>query len=146
MHDYIVCVTIGAHTYEITKLPARRGFRLGTQIVKVLGPVIAKLENPSEAIELIADRVNEDQMAEWCEIFAEQTAVILANGNKQSLKGLFDVHFRGNYGELLEWLWASIEANYASFLAELRREPEDKESDGESPVAKTSLVSISPNT
>ena len=68
----------------------------------------------------LAESLSEEDFDYLCQAFASGSAV--QNGSKLvDLKeqGVFDLHFAGRYGELLQWLWFCIEANFGSFLGDL---------------------------
>jgi hypothetical protein len=123
---------IGATTYRITQLPTRRGRALLVRLVRLLGPgagsfvgglgrgragIDAALAlGVADAVHDLCARLNDEDLAVICDEFATYTVVVVSRDIEQQLSKVFDDHFAGRYDELLQWLRACCEVNYASFF------------------------------
>ncbi len=113
--------TIGSHTYEVIPLGATEGSAVLARVLKVAGPVVEKLAGAEgdntgpAAFAALATNVTPEDMLFFCNTFSRFTTVDI--GVKwPKLSDIFDEHFAGNYGELLQWLSFAVETNYASFF------------------------------
>jgi hypothetical protein len=108
-------VTISGVEYQITQLGAKQGRAVLARLLKILGPA-AEATNP--VVEL-SKTVTEDELEFLCSTFAKVTQFSPESGKLFLLADQFDLHFAGKYGEMFQWLWACLEANYATFLGGL---------------------------
>lgn len=125
---------IGATVYRITQLPAKRGRAMLVRFVRLFGPgagafvgglgrsKAAVLDGAlglgiADAMLDLCTRLSEDDLAVICDQFAEFTVVIVSRDVERRLSDVFDDHFAGKYDEMLSWLKACCEVNFASFFA-----------------------------
>ncbi len=118
--------TIGAFRYKVTQLDAHRGRRAFMRLTKLIGPAMVQLQSSGKlddkiekAITQLVDRLGEDDVDYFCDLFASMTSVsggdLKANAEPQ-LDAIFSVHFAGRYLEMLQWLIFSMKVNFASFF------------------------------
>lgn len=109
---------INGFKYDITQLGAKAG---RTVLARVLRVVAAASEgNGEEAFAKFANAMTDEQLDYLCETFAKTTMVGPEGQDRMvPLSDCFDNHFAGKYGDMLKWLWAAMETNYASFLSEM---------------------------
>lgn len=110
--------TIGVHTYTHTQLLAGQGRKVLTRLLKLLAG--STTSGGSVNLAGIASMLNDDDLDFLCDVFAEQT--IVSGGpykSAQPLKQVFQTHFSGNYGEMINWLKFCVEANFSTFFTEL---------------------------
>jgi len=138
--------TIGAYEYTVYQLGAIDGRRILTKLAKVAGPAFAGLK-PGQANDFfgkLLDALDVELVDALCDKFAEFTEVQLDAEHKPFLKGKFDDHFAGKYGEMLSWLVFCLEVNFSNFFQELglkvpsKAEIAAKAKDQESDSPKTS--------
>jgi hypothetical protein len=118
---------IGEFDYKVTQLPARRANRVLLKIGKTVGPVLlmvglARGEKLTEKLDTkgILDAIQglDENDFEWVlDEFAKVTDVAIAENQNPTLFKIFDVHFAGKQGEMIEWLTFCVEVNF-SFLVE----------------------------
>lgn len=118
--------TINGVTYEVSPFGCRQGLRILTTLTKMLGPAAKELTRGESgalaAVGAMAETLDPDQVLSLAETFAEFITVQMGD-KKPRLKDVFEVHFRADYGSMLELLAFAIEVNYGSFLAELKAKP-----------------------
>lgn len=115
---------IGQHTYKVTQLDALKGRRAFTRLVKLLGPAFASMGDGDDdakvarGISALVDRMSEDDVDYFCDVFAELTEVSGGSYKKASpqLDTVFATHFAGNYFELTQWLIFAMKVNFSSFF------------------------------
>ena len=123
---------IGATSYRITQLPAKRGRAMLVRFVRLFGPgagafvgglgrVRAGFDGAvgtgiADAMLDLCTRLSEDDLAVICDQFAEYTIVVQSRDIERRLSDIFDDHFAGKYDEMLSWLRACCEVNFASFF------------------------------
>ena len=119
---------INGRTYRITQHGAKEGRRILARIVQHLGEPL-KATGSAEGAGAFGAALGEfvkglspAEVDYFCDAFAPKTQVAWAESPDGwvPLGPIFDSHFAGNYGEMLAWLAAAIEVNYASFFAEVR--------------------------
>jgi hypothetical protein len=124
---------IGEYTYNVTQLGAVTGSKVFLRVLKVLGPLVG-----AKDVGALFDRLKEEDFTYLCEEFAKMSTVQLEKGAPQ-LNAIFDVHFAGKYGELIEWLRFCIEVNFGEVLKgdvlkSVGRKAAASESTGPSPL------------
>lgn len=123
---------IGATTYRITQLPTRRGRALLVRIVRLLGPGAGSFVGGlgrgrtgidaalalgiADGVHDLCSRLNDEDLGVICDEFSQYTVVVQSRDVELKLSQIFDDHFAGRYDELLAWLRACCEVNYASFF------------------------------
>lgn len=126
---------IGATTYRITQLPAKRGRAMIVRLVRLLGPGAGAFVGGvgrggaggrgfdtalgiglGDAIIDVATRINDEDLGAICDEFATYTVVVQSREIELQLSKVFDDHFAGKYDEMLEWLRACAEVNFTSFF------------------------------
>lgn len=123
---------IGATQYRITQLPAKRGRALLVRFIRLLGPGAGAFVGGlgrarsgldgavgvgiADALHDLCTRLSEEDLAVVCDEFAEYTVVVVSRDVERRLKDVFDDHFAGRYDEMLAWLRACAEVNFASFF------------------------------
>jgi hypothetical protein len=110
---------IAGHDYKVTQLDAIAGRRAFTRMLKVVGPAFAKLDDGAgEAFTELVDRLGEDDVAHFCDLFAKMTEVSGGDFGERApqLSDIFGVHFAGRYLEMSQWLIFCFEVNFASFF------------------------------
>ncbi len=118
---------IGDNTYKVTQLGAGKGRKVLVRLLKVCGPAfaLAASGDTTEALGKLAADLDEETADYLCETFAARTEVELSNGKSVDLASIMELHFAGNYGEMLEWLGFCVQLNYASFLGALGKKVPD---------------------
>lgn len=108
--------TIGNHDYRVTQLGALKGRKVLTRLFKVIGPVVAAAVSGGQNLAHALDGVDEDTVEYLCDAFAARTEV-----DGVALDKVFEIHFAGNYAEMVKWLAFCVEFNFASFLDEFKK-------------------------
>lgn len=124
---------IGATTYRITQLPAKRGRAMLVRFVRLFGPGAGAFVGGlgrarggfdgaiglgiGDALHDLCTRLSEEDLAAISDAFAEFTVVVVSRDVERRLADIFDDHFAGRYDEMLAWLRACCEVNFASFFA-----------------------------
>jgi hypothetical protein len=114
---------IGGKTYQVRMLPAGLGLRSAARLINLVGPGVQALQSgDSDAMMsfssgLMTNEKLADQLEWFTSLFAKYTAVqVEPSGGFVELSTIYEVHFMGNYFELLQWLVFCFEGNHASFL------------------------------
>lgn len=123
---------IGATTYRITQLPAKRGRAMLVRFVRLFGPGAGAFVGGlgrarpgfdgavglgiADALHDLCTRLNEEDLAAISDEFATYTVVVVNREVERRLTDVFDDHFAGRYDEMLAWLKACCEVNFASFF------------------------------
>lgn len=123
---------IGATTYRITQLPAKRGRAMLVRFVRLVGPGAGAFVGGlgrgksgfdgaiglgiADAMHDLCTRINEDDLAALCDEFATYTTVVQSRDVERRLADVFDDHFAGRYDEMISWFRACCEVNFASFF------------------------------
>ena len=129
--------SIDGYTYEVTKLPYKRGRKLLLRLYKSLGPALADamgsvpelggLESldelevqkflPSLAalVRTLADTLSEEDMEFMEDTLIEHTQ-FGQDGKLVPLKGNAEFHFSGNYSVYFQWLAFALKINYLGFF------------------------------
>ena len=121
---------IGGVTYQVTQLPAMRGFKLLNRLGRTFGPTVADLLGGATSladlnvaflapsIRELFDRLTEAELETLTKELLGQALVTL-EGKTKPLMPVFDIHFAGRYDDILKLLWFAVEANYGSFFGGL---------------------------
>lgn len=123
---------IGAHQYRITQLPAKRGRAMLVRFVRLFGPGAGAFVGGlgrgkagfdsalgvgiADALMDLCTRMNDEDVAAICDEFSQYTMVVQSRDVELQLSKVFDDHFAGRYDEMLAWLRACCEVNFASFF------------------------------
>ena len=121
--------TIGDYTYTIQQLGAKEGRIVLARVLRVIAGAAGAAQSSDDALEAagagiakLVEGLSDAELTFLCDTFARATMVGRA-GTMDAIRlsdGVtFDEHFAGRYGEMLRWLWASLETNYASFLSDM---------------------------
>ena len=123
---------IGGSVYRITQLPAKRGRAMLVRFIRLFGPGAGAFVGGlgrgksgfdgavgigiADAMHDLCTRLSEEDLAVVCDEFATYTVVVQSRDIERRLTDIFDDHFAGKYDEMLQWLRASAEVNFASFF------------------------------
>lgn len=102
---------IGADTYEVTQMGAVKGSQVFVRLIRAIGPIILAADKASDLRDALAG-LKEEDVDYLIKAFSPYTLV----QGKGELDKIFDIHFAGKYGDMFQWLWASVEVNFGSFL------------------------------
>lgn len=113
---------IGAHVYGVRKLPAGVGLPVLAKLLNLIGPAIKEAQDGDGRMArvvsgLLSNEKLGEQLQYFAEVFSKYSTVDTA-GRSVELAGIYDLHFAGNYFELVQWLVFCFEVNHGSFLAE----------------------------
>ena len=119
--------TIGGYTYQVTQLGAKQGVSVAARLARILSPVIGGVEGkPSGAalgsgLKAALAGLDEKDLIALSDAFAALTEVTGGEFESRTpkLAPMFDEHFAGHYGDLVNWLLFCVEVNFASFLDEV---------------------------
>ena len=114
--------TIQGESFTIEQLGAREGSKVLARLTKAVAPVAAMASADTTTEELLAkllESVKEEDLDYLITVFSKTTRVNLSSGKSLPLGDQFDEYFAGKYGLLMQWLYKCLDANFASFLAEL---------------------------
>ncbi len=141
---------IGGYTYHVQQFGARKGMRVGVRLMKMVGGAAGEamknnadfdMKTVGSMVANFADIVTEKDFDYLCDAFMSNTLV--SGGEyggqiKLNQEGIIDLHFAGNYPDMMKWLLFCIEVNFGSFLGEaglLKKvivRPDSAKSNGES--------------
>jgi hypothetical protein len=119
MLDHMKKKKIGKNEYHIELLPAKKGVATAMKLNKILAPVLGAGFDAFEDSSgsgftrlgmILVEQMDQANMVELIEELLEGSA---SNGQEIDI----DVHFRANYGELVELLTFIIQENFQSFFA-----------------------------
>lgn len=99
---------IDGEVYEITQLGAISSSKVFVRLVKILGPAIAAKDFTS-----VFENLRDEDVDYFIKAFAPLTCV---PGVADDLSRVFDMHFAGRIGTMLQWLVACIDVNFGDFL------------------------------
>jgi hypothetical protein len=116
---------IGETTYRITPFGARKGRAVLFQLTKLLGGALSGALSgggAKSAIAAWAASAREEDFEAVCKALEEGTQVLtqVSSGGAavpMPMSTVFDTHFVGRYDEMLLWLEAALEVNFASFFS-----------------------------
>lgn len=122
---------LGDTTYRVTTIGALKGRGLMVRLGKLGGQSLASFLDGlasgktvldaavavgiAEAIREISARLTEEEFAAICDELALHT-ILVFDEKEPRLKDVFDTHFAGNYGELVQWFAFALEVNFRSFF------------------------------
>jgi hypothetical protein len=126
---------IGNSIYEVRMLGASKGREVITYLIKNAGPVVGALveeanlsrktidtKDLSRALQELGGRLGKDDLTMLCRTFGECTQVGTDQGGMIPLTlDKQELHFAGEYMEMMKWLGFCLELNFSDFLGELRR-------------------------
>jgi hypothetical protein len=119
---------INGRAYAAPLLPAGKGIRILTRVTKLAGASLGNVTSVREALEKggevirgFAERLDDAEVESILRDFAEVTEVEHSpgTGNMVPLKNCFDLHFAGNYLELIEWAAWSFKVNFGPLVSAL---------------------------
>lgn len=109
------CHTIDGFTYTIQQLGAKQGRIVLARVIRI----VAGAAESADPIAKLASTLTDAEVDYLCDTFAKTTQFGLEGTDKIFLLGdKFDDHFAGRYGAMVKWLWAALETNFSSFLAD----------------------------
>lgn len=130
--------TIDGHVYEVRQLGFHEGRRALVRFLKFIGPALANFltgetklgvsasgeaeidgEAVGNVIREFLERLDEDELAYFCELFGQQTDVSAQPGSSKMIAldtELQDIHFAGRYGAATRWLIFCVEVNFGGFF------------------------------
>lgn len=122
---------VGPHTYEIRPLNTSVMVRTAAKLAKLLGPLAAMLDKPSQLVEManigqvlaqLVEHLDSPDVLAVMNTFAEHTTVLVKDckvplGGKN---GCFEVHFQGDPVGLVKWLGAALEVSFGPLAEWLR--------------------------
>ena len=111
---------INGTNYTIQMLGAKVGKSLLARMLRMFGPAIEAEDTMTRLCAALTDT----DLDFLCDTFAATTMVELGPDRLVPLKGVFEDHFAGKYGDMVKWLWASVETNYGTFLADVGLSPD----------------------
>lgn len=132
------------YVYHVTQFGAREGGRIAIRLGKIFGGALGaaiKSDTERDVGDMIAkafDAVTEQDFDALIDTFAKCSAVSGGDYKGQApltAEGLFDLHFAGAYGELVQWLIFAFEVNFGSFLGEAGIVPSGKAAASDRPVS-----------
>lgn len=102
-------VTVNGEEYLITQFGARKGWKLGRKVAKVMLPVISKFYSEEggsfgDMMEAVAENI--DQLDD------QTIDELLSNVSYKKQQIDIDNHFAGNYGSMLLLIWEVIMYNF----------------------------------
>jgi hypothetical protein len=105
---------IDGYDYNITQLGAKQGRLVLARVVRIA----AAAAEATDPVGKLASALTDAEVDYLCDTFSKTTQV--GKDNKYLLlSDCFDDHFAGRYGAMVKWLWAALETNYSSFLADV---------------------------
>ncbi len=112
-------IEIKGVSYVIGYAPASEALKAGALILNLAGPGIDGLRGGflGGAAALLHQPQLGPLVLQVAQLLAPYTQVVLDGGRSETLSKVFDAHFRGRVGAMLEWLQAAVEFNLDDFLA-----------------------------
>lgn len=101
-------VTINGEVFLLTQLPGMTGLKLGKQLVKILGPAFASMQEggAASAMSVLFDSLDDN---------AEALIIALVSGaTKGNMAINFNTEFAGQYDKLFLLVKEIVEFNYGS--------------------------------
>lgn len=118
-----VSKSIDGFEYQIQQLGAKQGKTVMARMLRVFAPAA----EASDPIAKLAAALTDAELDFLCDTFAKVTQFSAADKPQAVLRlsDFFDDHFAGRYGAMVKWLWACVEVNYGTFLADVGLGPND---------------------
>lgn len=118
--------TVGERTYEVTPLASTASIRVMTRMLKMAAPAFATVASLREAAQALGmllaagcAGLDEEVLLFAATEFSKVTKVI--DGDKKvPLTSIFDEHFRGRVGDMMEWMNAAAEVTYGPLVSSSR--------------------------
>lgn len=119
---------INGFSYTIQQLGAKDGRRVLARLLRSVAgaageasDLVKEGSNGAEAalagIAKLVENLSDADVDYLCDTFAPTTLYGPEGKDVQlQLKDSFNDHFAGKYGDMVRWLWAALETNYASFF------------------------------
>lgn len=111
---------IGDFEYEVTQMGAVQGRKVFARLAKTIGPLLAASAGAKPDLEKIfGDMLGniEPELVDFvCDSFAPFTTVTMQDGKKPRLSDIFDMHFAGNYQDMVNWIMFAMQVNFKTFL------------------------------
>lgn len=124
---------IGNYKYKVTALPAMQGARVLRKLGQAAGPAIAMLAAKEgteggglaaiggaigEAVSALTKNLNDDDLESIFMTLAGSTQVEAEPGSGKMvvLKGVFDMHFQGDFMNLGKWVAFALKVNFGPLL------------------------------
>ena len=130
---------IGGCTYRVRALGGLTGRSVGLRLFRLAGSAFsAGTKDLGAVFAKLAMSLGDDDLTYFCDVFATHTQIIKA-GVKAAptldMPGIFDLHFAGNYLDMVNWLRFCVEVNFGSVfsgLASVARDSQEKTAVGSS--------------
>ncbi len=128
-------IKIGAHNYVIRQLNASVGLTTLVKLTTLLGPALGEavkrlkstdevalssigMEGIGTLMGQLCSRLTPEQMLEIFDLFVGHTELVTAD-KQTPLEPTKELHFAGEFGEMMLLIKEHLELNYSSFLAGL---------------------------
>lgn len=115
----------GDARYHVRPIETSLGLRAIALASNLAGPSLASFKSDADIGSAVGHLLANPRLVEYlpelCRLFATATDVEIG-GARLPLggeKGIFEVHFAGNYGALIVWLTAACEVNLTGFFGGL---------------------------
>ena|ERR1700682_1471034 len=108
---------IDGFEYQIQQLGAKQGKTVMARMLRIFAPAA----EASDPVARMAAALTDAELDFLCDTFAKSTQFSAAAKPEAVLRlsDFFDDHFAGRYGAMVKWLWACVEVNYGTFLADV---------------------------
>lgn len=124
---------IGARTFHVGIIPARRALKTSRALAAILGPAIesivklGSIKNEEERkvrfVALLADRFGSVDDAALEQVVDDLASVTRVEGDGKALDlgtpAAFDAAFTGKLGDMMAWLIFSVQVNFPDFFSGL---------------------------
>jgi len=122
--------TINGHMYNISTMPAFHGFSVSQRLLKIVGPPMSEVAEsigdvggdidlsmveinlPTVVDHFIRSLESEDSQKLLKDLFVG----VLVDGKDLSNDSIFNNHFAGNFGEMVDVIIEIIRINFSSFF------------------------------
>ena len=135
--------TVKEWTYTVHQLPPKKALDLLMDLAKMVGPAFGMIVSDvgnlkgvldkdisdiktaflGEAVKALFGGLDKATVMRSIETLAEVTSVTVEGGQGGqgggNLKAIFDVHFQGNLGALMQWLPFALQVQYDDFFGGL---------------------------
>lgn len=112
-------------TYEMSQFGAKQGQKVALRVGRYMGAVLASLGpfepgklDTTRLMAVILEKLDEADFEVVTEALAGQTFLIM-EGKRVSLASVYDAHFAGKIGALMEWLAWGVAFQFQDFFTEL---------------------------